>query len=367
MTAFVLAVTVLVGLAPAGRAGASLAQAQQVGDYLALQVQGDGSVIEPYSALPSVTMTVNVALGLAVAGNHPVELGLALSHVEANTTAYVTEAGQNLTGRYAWLIMLAVATDGDPTAFGADRIDLVAGLQSYYGSEEPGLYGPTNEYASVMNHSLALLALDAAGIAPPAEAIDWLEAQQCEAGGNEVGAWEAYRGPQGSGLVPCAVSTVTDYESPEVNSTSFAIQALAVLGRTSSFSAARTWLADLQATATGADGGVGQFMGDASDPNSTALLLQAIVALGDDPTAPPWGTVGIGPLGSLATWLLTTGPEAGGLSSPYSAGYADLYATYQGVWGLIPRAFPLIPVEIVDPPSTTATSGSNRLAPTFTG
>jgi hypothetical protein len=261
--------------------------------------------------------------------------------------------------------MLAVATGGDPLAYGDDRIDLVAGLQSYYETEESGHYGPINEYASVMNHSLALLALDAAGITPPAEAIDWLENQQCESGGNEVGAWEAYRGPQGSGLVPCAVSTVSDYESPEVNSTSLALQALAVLGRTSSFAAARDWLADLQSGADGSDGGVGQFNGDASDPNSTALLLQAIVALGDDPSGEPWGSVGSGPLGSLASWLLTTGPEAGGLSSPYSAGFADLYASYQGVWGLVPRAFPLIPVEIVIPPSTP--TGTSELAPTFTG
>lgn len=357
------------------------ADVELVAGYLATLVQPDGSVLDPWAfpATASVTATVDVALALAEAGTQPAALGRTLAYIEANTPAYVTEVGTNTTGRFAYLIMLAVATGHDPRAYGAARTDLVAGLQGRYSMPtggEAGLYGPINSYASVMIHSLAILALHAAAEPVPVEAITWLESQQCPAGNNSAGGWQPYRAPSGGGLTPCDVSSSLTYGGADANSTAFAMQALLATGHPTSSPAASTWLQSLQASAPTPSGGFGQFIGDDADPNSTALVIQALVAMGDDPLAGTWTHASIDPLQSLASWIIRGGSEDGGVASPYSAGYSDFFATYQAVWGLAMQPFPLIPVQVIDPPPTTVTPPTSALVdgaslvevpPAFTG
>lgn len=375
VVALVLAfVGAVVPFAPRRADATGSADVSLVASYLATLVQPDGSVLDPWAfpPAPSVTATVDVALALAEAGTQPAALGSTLAYIEANVPAYVTEIGTNTTGRYAYLIMLAVATGHDPRSYGIAHTDLVAGLQSRYAIEEPGLYGPINSYASVMIHSLALLALHAAGAAIPADAIAWLERQQCETANNSQGGWQPYRAPAGGVLAVCDVSDGSSYAGADSNSTAFALQALAALGRTSTFSAANTWLASLLASDPTPSGGFGQFIGDENDPNSSALIVQALVAMGEDPLAAPW-IQSVTPLQSLASWIIRSGSEAGAVASPYSGGYGDFFATYQAVWGLAMQPFPLIPVQVIDPPSTTTTTvdaaatSVPTVAPTFTG
>lgn len=365
---FVLAILVAVPVGQRRAAAATSPDVELVASYLATLVQPDGSVLDPWAYPPaaSVTATVDVALALAEAGTQPAALGSTLAYIEANLVAYVTEEGTNTTGRFAYLIMLAVATGHDPRSYGATHLDLVAGLQSRFGIEEPGLYGPVNEYASVMIHSLALLAMHAAGETVPAGAIAWLESQQCETANSSLGGWQAYRAPAGGGLDPCELSSSTTYEGADANSTAFAIQALAATGSTSRFPAALGWLAALQGSAITPTGGFGQFIGDDADPNSTALVIQALVAMGDDPLAAKWTPASVTPLQSLATWIIRAGGEAGGVSSPYSSGYADFFASYQALWGLAQQPFPLVPVLVIDPPTTTGPK-EDAAVPVFAG
>ena len=371
----IVAVAMLVGvLLPMGarRAGAATSpDVELVASYLATLVRPDGSVLDPWAipAAPSVTATVDVALALAKAGSQPEALGRTLAYIEANVDAYVTEVGTNTTGRFAYLIMLAVATGHDPRAYGGSRVDLVAGLRDRYSTEEPGLYGPVNPYASVMIHSLALLAMHAAGEPVPADAIAWLVDQQCDTANNSLGGWQAYRAPAGGGRAPCGVSSGTSYEGADANSTGFALQALARLGATGGFASAGAWLTSLQASAATPTGGFGQYVGDDADPNSTALIIQALVAMGDDPLAARWTPASSTPLQSLSSWIVRSGPETGAVSSPWSSGYSDFFATYQALWGLALQPFPLVPVLVIDPPTTGPVTDPTpfEVAPSFTG
>jgi hypothetical protein len=372
----------VLGAAPATAAASP--QAEAASAWLATLVGPDGAVDNPYApGAPSLTWTVNVALSLATTGNEPDAQRRALGYVAADVPGYIAEGTSDPAGRLSWLILLVEATGGDPTDFGTPAVDLVAELQGRYGVAEPGLFGGVDDYTPVTNQSLALLALSAAGVTPPSEAVDWLVAQQCDAPASAAGAWEGYRAPSGGGLEPCEESQATAFTSADSNSTAFAVEALELVGRTGPVPAALSWLRGMQDGTGAAVGGFGQRPGDVADPNSTALVIQALVAAGESPSGAAWQAGGGTPLGSLQSWIVASGAEAGALASPYSGGFADLFATYQGVWGLAEVAFPL-PVPTPSGPTTTTTStptgpapggagglagaaGAVTVAPSFTG
>ena len=78
-----------------------------------------------------------------------------------------------------------------------------------------------------------------------------------------------------------------------------------------------------------------------------------------------WRLGGGDPLSSLASWVIVSGEDSGALSSPYSSGGADLFATFQGHWGI--TQFPLSsrPVVPVDTPEISAET--ENLVPVFAG
>lgn len=354
----------LVPLLVSGSANAVASpQADAASSWMAAQVAADGSVLDPFGGTPSVGWTVNVALGLATTGNEPEALARAMGYIEANADAYVTDPSANTTGRYGWLMILAKAQGLDPGSFGAASTDLVAGLMAQYGQAEPGLFGPVNAFGSVFNQSLAILGLVAAGVTPPAGALTWLEDQQCAAPATSAGGWQPYRAPSGGGLVACGESVGDpDFTGADANSTAFAMQALAAAGDTAPLAAGLGWFHQLQSSTGTAAGGFGQYVGDAADPNSTAVGIQGLVAAGEAPASGAWTLGGGTPLSSLGTWIVATGADAGALSSPFSAGFADLFATYQAVWGLAQQPFPL-PVLPVTVPTSTTTSTTTPMTP----
>jgi hypothetical protein len=130
-----------------------------------------------------------------------------------------------------------------------------------------GLFGSQDPtYDGVYRQSLAIMGLVATGHTPNAPAVNWLLSQQCA-----DGAFTAYRADT---TKPCTASTEDE------NSTALAVQALVALGKPTT--AAITALRRFQL----ADGGFYDntaFGPAASDANSTGLAESALVAGGVAP------------------------------------------------------------------------------------
>ena len=351
----------------AGDAGSATAS------WLAAQVNPDGSVLDPYTSEPSVDWSVNVALALATTSVQTDALDRAMGFIEANAESYIISGTSDPTGHIAWLIILAHATGGDPRAFGPSAVDLVDRLTERYGVTESGLFGTVDEYTPVTNQSLAIIALVAAGEAVDESAIDWLLSQQCEGPSGQSGAWQGYRGIGLPGsLVDCLPTSSTSYARPETGSTSYAVQALVAVresGSTNSrlddaVNAAIGWMRGMQSASGAAIGGFGQYVGDSADPNSTALVILALIAAGVDPST--LSIDGEDPFSSLMSWIRPTGVDGGAASSPYSAGAADLFATFQVQWGISADPFPVLARQIIEETGPGA-GGPAELVPAYTG
>jgi hypothetical protein len=365
----------LLGPAPATAATAS---SDAAAAWLAGLVGPDGAAVNPGNGQPSLSGTVQVALALVANQSDRDTIERALTYIGPNVDTYVVTNGADNPGRLGYLLVLATATGGDPRAFGTPAVDLVDRLEATYGVAETGFYGTPDPYNSVFNQSLAVVGLVAAGRPVPAGALSWLSDQQCDSGNSSDGGWQGYRAPSGGGLTACDPSSGISYTGADSNSTAMAVQALVAGGQSAPVGAAMGFLASTQAPATG---GFGYYAGDtADDPNSTALGIQAVVASGADPSGPAWTTAGGTPASALVAWQLTSGADAGALSSPYSGGEADFLATFQGLWGLAEAAFPFPPLPAPGPSTTTTTinggptttigstaAGAVAVAPAFTG
>ncbi len=326
--------------------------------WLVTRLEPDGYVADG-NGDPSPGQTAGAAIALAAA--RVPELERPLGWLRDNVDAYVAPGGADSPGNLGYLIMLAVAAGEDPTSFGGT--DLVGRLQDTLGDLEPGLYGDADPtFDGVFRQSLALLALDAVGIAPDPSAATWLVDQQCvvPSPADALGGFEPYRADPSA---PCGSPDPANFTGVDTNSTAIAVQAAVAVGLDLPADA----LAFLDG-AQGADGGFPFIPGGDVDPNSTALVVQALVAAGEDLTAVPWDDGGANPLTSLLSWQLgcdAPAADQGALASPFSDGAPDLFATQQGVWGLalapfpLPEAAPLAPAPTpCRPEGPTTTAGS---------
>ncbi|WP_018539162.1 MULTISPECIES: prenyltransferase/squalene oxidase repeat-containing protein [unclassified Streptomyces] len=135
-----------------------------------------------------------------------------------------------------------------------------------------GLYGTKDpQYDGVWRQSLALVAQHTVGVRPAASAVDWLAGQQCA-----DGAFAAYRPEPGKA---CDAATMRD-----TNQTAAAIQALTALGgHGDAVRKAVTWLKSVQHEDGGWSSMPGGQGGEASDANSTAVVIGALAAAGEKP------------------------------------------------------------------------------------
>lgn len=333
--------------------------------WLASQVTPDGYVEGP-GGDPSPAATLAVALGLASAGVEGGVFADSMDWMEANVTDVIQTGGVDDPGRIGQLLLLVDAAGATPTNFGG--INLVTRVEATIGDFAPGLYGagdPT--YDGAYRQSVALMGLVSAGATYPNEALNWLLDQQCDTGpASAIGAWMAYRADTS---VPCPAPDPDTFSGPDTNQTALAVQAL------------EAWEVNVANDPAGffedaqtADGGFAYYPGQDSDPNSTALVIQALVALGSNPQT-EWDVAGGDPLTSLLSWQLGCDADAadrGAFASPFSDGFPDLLATEQAVPAAALRTFPLgevtfvvgpVPCEV--PASTTTVTGgpSTTVAP----
>jgi hypothetical protein len=350
--------------------------------WLAGLVTSEGYVEGPGGA-PASGPTVQAAISLAAAGVEGAAFDRAMAWLAANVETVIAPGGTDSPGVIGYLLIAVRAAGGGATDFGG--VNLVSRLAATLDVHEAGLYGAADpSFDGVFRQSLAVLGLRAHGAPVPPGAVGWLLDQQCGAGSpaDAVGGWEPYRVVP---ALPCGSPDPAMFSGPETNSTAFAVQALAAVGS----NAASDPLVFL-AGAQDSSGGWAFIPGLDVDPNSTALVIQGLIAAGEDPSA--WAMPGGDPYTSLLSWQIgcdADPADIGAFASPFSGGFPDQFATLQAVWGAAGTAFPLgeagfspAPVPCEANPSPTAgphltvptppaggagVGGTDRTTPRFAG
>jgi hypothetical protein len=120
------------------------------------------------------------------------------------------------------------------------------------------------------------------------------------------------------------------------NTTSVAVQALVAAGRSPGRSPALAAARDFLAAAENPDGGFPAIVGGESTALTTAWVVVALSAIGEDPAAAPWSRAG-GPLSHLRRLQLPDGGVRNTRGSPESS----VWATSQAVLAFTRRPLPL--------------------------
>jgi IPT/TIG domain/Squalene-hopene cyclase C-terminal domain len=302
------------------------AAAQAAANWLASKVTPGGyiaSTTVPGTA--DLDATANAVLALATAGVDSAQATSMTSYLEAHVNAYVTVSSADGPGQLALLILDAHAMGVSPSSFGGtDLVSRLLATQRSTGADS-GLFGvqdPT--FDGSYRQGLALAALAAAGVTTGTaltSAESWLTGQQCPDGG-----WTSYINASN----PCN-GKPANFAGPDTNSTALAVQGLEAqhaLGTSAAGSAVH-----FLGHAEDADGGWGYEPNSArspgsTDPDSTALVLQALVSLGASPASTKFTKGSTDPVARLLSFQINSGPDSGGISFPGSSG-ANLLATYQ--------------------------------------
>lgn len=223
--------------------------------------------------------TEDYILGSAAAGFDPATLVAcsgksAFDYLAANVTTATADAGKT-----AKLILAVVAGHRDPTSFGGS--DLLARLDADH-SSGTGAYGD----GSTFSQSLAILALHAAARPIPADSVAYLASLQ-----DTDGSWN--------------YGTKADAVAGDTNSTAVALMALAAAGTSTPVAKALTWLHAQQL----ADGGFPYQVGSGatSDPDSDALVIEALTAVGESAGGTAWTLDGHTPVSNLLTFQAADG------------------------------------------------------------
>lgn len=334
------------GSSPTTSPVAAATSASVAGDWLAKQFNsaGDLPVSEGAAGLNNLPLAL---VALAASGSaHTAQERAGLSYLESHFESFVSLASKSKTvdapGRLAEVILAAVATGADPAHFGgtSPKNDLVARLLvTEIGSgPDRGLFGSPNAptYSSAFTQGLALLALTAAGQSD-AVAAGWLVKQQCSDGG-----WMSYRS---SVTKPCPAANPKTYTGPDTNSTAVAVEALAAM-KVSTTHPVTSFFSDSEYP----NGGFSYYgivsKSQSVDPDSTALMLQAITDYGGR-ARPAIAALTSHTAQALSSFQLVCGAtaaERGAFTYPGTKG-PSLLATIQAIPAAAGLAFPIRPGE----------------------
>ena len=280
-------------------------------EYLqAQQSSSNGSI--PVGASTN-SVSAEYAIGAAAAGYDP----SALRHGSGpSVMTYLAGHAASAcagAGGCGLLIQAVVAAGLNPAAFGGQN--LLTLLRGMYHSAT-GAYGDGEAFTQ----SLAVQGLVAARQAVPAAATHRLVAAQDSDGG-----WDYL-------LIKDDPNAGTNFDSSDTNSTAMVLMALDAAGIHSRDASALAWLHTQQDT----DGGFPSQAGAGTDPDSTALVLQALFATGQNPEARAWAPGGHTPLAHL----IATQNSNGGFTFPGNAG-PDPFTTAQVPPALERTPYPL--------------------------
>jgi len=291
-----------------GSAATQVDPASRAIEYLQGQQSGsDGSI--PVGASTD-SVSEEYAIGAAAAGYDPNALRhgsgpSVMTYLAAHAAAACATAGA------CGELLQAVAAAGlSPTSFGG--VDLLSTLNSFYDAGT-GVFGDGEAFTE----SLAIQALVAAHQTVPAVALGHLVAAQDSDGG-----WDFL-------LIR---NDHTGFDTSDTNSTAMVLMALDAAGVHSRDRSALTWLHTQQ----DGDGGFPYQAGSGTDPDSTALVLQSLIAAGQNPDAPAWAPGGHTPLAEL----IATQDGDGGFTFPGNPA-PDPFTTAEVPPALVRAAFPL--------------------------
>ncbi|HEY3941135.1 MAG TPA: prenyltransferase/squalene oxidase repeat-containing protein [Acidimicrobiales bacterium] len=306
--------------------------ARQAAQWLAGQLTPQGYIpTAPGSGVADFSTTAQSVLALSAANTDLAGARSALAYLEANVDQYVVDGGVDGPGQLSLLILDAEALGADPTSFGGTN--LVSRLLATEQASGPdaGLFGSDDQAANFSaggyQQGLALAALASAGVRGTSQvtsAISWLVAEQCPDGG-----WTS---PDNTNNA-CSGDPAS-FAGPDTNSTAFAIEGLAAQDAvTPAISAAA--LAFLTA-GQDADGGWSYYPSTvttpgSTDPDSTALVIQALLALGTSPTGASFTKGAATPVSTLLSFQLTSGADAGAFYYPPAPAPGNAIATYEAV------------------------------------
>jgi hypothetical protein len=247
--ALLLAMLVSLAPAPSVRAGdppTTTDPGLAAAGWLAQQIENDPTL--------GAGTLADAIFAFAAVGAGQSAAGTALAEIEANLDAFVAPGGSLAPGAVA-KAMLAVQVQGaDLTTFGGRDLESdLRGLLTVGGPDD-GRLG----VGSVLDQSLAILALSRTAGGVPSTAVTWLSAAQCPSGEYH---WDS--------SCPAAPGS----EDPDT--TAIAVQALLAGGATTAADAATAWLLSIQQTG----GGLPSF--GLANTNSTGVGGQALRAAGE--------------------------------------------------------------------------------------
>jgi hypothetical protein len=353
VTALTTAVVGLAALAPAATAGAAgtsspplpqVTAGRDPAQCLAGQLTPQGFIPNaPGSVVASLSFTANIVLALSAANVDLTGARSALGYLQGNINAYVTQDGADGPGQLALLILDAESLGASPTDFGGTN--LVARLLATQQASGPnaGLFGTAAQLADFdagnYEQGLALQALAAAGVKGTSQvalATTWLLAQQCSDGG-----WS---------FTDQANDTCTvDPDSgtgPDTNSTAQAVQGLVAEGGLGTGPSAAAL--SFYTTGQDADAGWSYYPNSSAspgttDPDSTALVIEALSALGQSPSGAAFAKGTATPVTALLSFQLASGSDAGAIFYPPAPAPGNVTATFQAVPALAGLTFPFGP------------------------
>ncbi|MBW6464961.1 MAG: hypothetical protein K0B06_00465 [Brevefilum sp.] len=298
-------------------------------DYLQTEQNDDGGLrwVDETSSVPT---TIRVVLALTAAGlpqerltsqqsKHPMDF---LSE-KGPAWIYQQETDQpalNL-ARAGQLLTAVSAANHDPYTFGEEAINLVHLVKSHY-DPNTGIFGDASPQ-NVTDQVWALLGLAAAYAPIPPEAVNWLAAAQLPDGSWDDG-FGSYLDTTPLGLMAMIAS---DYRTTDDSSITLAM--------------------DFLKTQQQPNGGWQTQWDTSTNANTTGIILQGIIAAGQNPSDPEWTDEDAAPYEALLNLQREDGAIGGDFTNAYSTADAILGLAGQPLYDLghlrkIGRAFEFI-------------------------
>jgi hypothetical protein len=348
LRALVVSTAVVAGLAlvavstpPADADTATNAQrARRGAQWLANQVRANNGFVYNFGK-PDPVNTAYAVIAMRAVGVDKSASDKAIIYLKKRIDKPLQSGGKDSAGALAHYVMASVADAQDPRHFGGTgkKHNLVNRLLATARTSGPdkGLFGSQDPtFDGAFRQGLALAALKAANVSAKdprvGAGIKWLTNQQCK-----NGLWQSYRkNPKAS----CRPADPVTFTGPDTNSTGMAVQGLAAWGKRPNRDTVLKTLRGIQSADAGFPFVAAKNL--SSDPNSTALIVQAIIAEKSGPGDTRWRKGTATPYSALGAYQLDcTNPDFGAFWFPGTPTSANTFATVQAVPALAGKAFPI--------------------------